>query len=120
MENLANIEQYSYGKWDSQKWYFEKVEGNYYKIINKNSGKVLDIKGLSTKEGDPCIQYDDNGGWNQMWEIIADDSGQYKIKNRWSGLNLGIEEASEDNGAICVQVADDDSSNVKWYFLVTE
>lgn len=120
VENLANIEQYSYGKWDSQKWYFEKVEGNYYKIINKNSGKVLDIKGLSTKEGDPCIQYDDNGGWNQMWEIIADDSGQYKIKNRWSGLYLGIEEASEDNGAICVQVADDDSSNVKWYFLVTE
>lgn len=120
MENEASVEQYSYGKWDSQKWYFERVEENYYVIKNKNSGKVLDINGFSTESGTGCIQYEYNEGWNQMWEITATDDGKYLIKNRWSGLYLGISDASEEDGALCVQDSFDGSDNFKWYFLVTE
>lgn len=119
-ENSASIEQYEYGKWDSQKWIFEKVDGNYYKITNKNSGKVLDVNELSTSSGATCIQYDYNGGWNQMWEIIPTTEGQYKIKNRLSGLYLGVTDASANNGAVCIQMQDNGSDSLKWYFLVTE
>lgn len=118
-ENGAEIEQYNYDEWNSQKWIFEKVEDNYYKITNKNSGKVLDINGLSTEVGTTCIQYDYNGGWNQMWEIVSTNEGQYKIRNRWSGLYLGISNDSETAGSLCVQL-DDGNDSLKWYFLVTE
>ena len=107
-------------KWNSQKWYFEEVESGYYKITNKNSGKVLDVQNMSTTSGTACIQYDYNGGWNQMWKIIATEDGKYKIQNRLSGLYLGIQNSSGSDGAVCVQMSDDNSNNVKWYFLVTE
>lgn len=119
-DDSATIEQYTYGKWDSQKWIFEKVEGNYYRIINKNSGKVLDVNGLSTSAGALCIQYEYNGGWNQMWEINSTSDGHYRIKNRWSGLYLGIADNLGNDGTLCVQLENDDSDNLKWYFLVTE
>lgn len=120
LDNSAHIEQYGYDRWTSQKWFFEKVDGNFYKIVNKNSGKVLDVNGLSTSQGAACIQYDYNGGWNQMWEIVPTTEGQYKIRNRWSGLYLGILNGSGDDGAWCVQLEDDGSDNTRWYFLVTE
>lgn len=119
-ENYAAVEQYGYGKWNSQKWYFEEVESGYYKITSKNSGKVLDVQNMSTTSGTACIQYDYNGGWNQMWKIIATEDGKYKIQNRLSGLYLGIQNSSGSDGAVCVQMSDDNSNNVKWYFLVTE
>lgn len=118
LDNSANIEQYEYSGWDSQKWYFEKAEGDYYKIVNKNSGKVLEIDGMSMLENAACTQCDYNGGQNQMWKIIPTSDGKYKIQNRMSGLYLGIMNGSNDNGAWCVQVAGD--SNVKWYLFVTE
>ena len=31
----ANIEQYEYDEWNSQKWQFVEVESGYYKIVNK-------------------------------------------------------------------------------------
>ena len=57
----ANIEQYEYDEWNSQKWQFVEVESGYYKIVNKNSGLVLDINGNSTTEGARCIQNQYNG-----------------------------------------------------------
>lgn len=119
-ENGSSIEQYGYAEWDSQKWYFEKVDNEYYKIVNKNSGKVLDIEGLSLDTGAACIQYEYNEGWNQMWKIIPTEDNRYMIQNRWSGLYLGIADGSETDGAKCIQMSDDGSDNVKWCFLVTE
>ena len=75
---------------------------------------------LSTESGALCVQYEYNGGWNQMWEITADSDGQYKIKNRLSGLYLGIENSSIEDGAICVQLENSESDNINWYFLATE
>lgn len=57
-ENGANIEQYGYDRWESQKWVFEKIDDRYYYIVNKNSGKVLDIKGMSKDTNAECIQYE--------------------------------------------------------------
>ena len=119
-DNSAIIEQYAYDEWESQMWRFEKVEGNYYKIVNERSGKVIDVEGLSTLSGASCIQYDYNGGWNQMWEIIADSDGQYKVKNRLSGMYLGISNSATDDGSACVQMTDTNTDNTNWYFLVTE
>ena len=105
-DNNAQVEQYTYDQWDSQKWIFEKVDSSYYKIVNKNSGKVLDVCGLSQNENAQVVQYEYNGGWNQQWKITTTSDGKYKIQNRWSGLYLGVLNNSTNDGASIVQVAD--------------
>ena len=77
-----NNEQYTYDQWDSQKWIFEKVDSSYYKIVNKNSGKVLDVCGLSQNENAQVVQYEYTGGWNQQWKVTTTSDGKYKIQNR--------------------------------------
>jgi hypothetical protein len=42
----------------AQQWKFEK-DGDHYKIVNRKSGKVLDVEGESTEEGGAVIQWDD-------------------------------------------------------------
>ena len=69
-------------QWDSQKWIFEKVDSSYYKIVNKNSGKVLDVCGLSQNENAQVVQYEYTGGWNQQWKVTTTSDGKYKIQNR--------------------------------------
>ena len=116
---LDQVEQYTYDQWDSQKWIFEKVDSSYYKIVNKNSGKVLDVCGLSQNENAQVVQYEYNGGWNQQWKITTTSDGKYKIQNRWSGLYLGVLNNSTNDGASIVQVADESSSS-EWFILLTD
>ena len=42
----------------------------YFYIINRNSGLVLDIEAKSLVDGGLNIQWTDNGGVNQQWQII--------------------------------------------------
>ena len=118
--DAADIEQYEYSEWDSQKWQFVEVEDGYYKIVNKNSGRVLDINGLSTASGAACIQYTYNGGWNQMWCLEETTDGYYKIINRNSGMVLGMSGNSALEGGLCVQLPDVGDDNQKWLIQVVQ
>lgn len=118
-DNNASIEQYTYGGWNSQKWIFEQVDGNYYIIKNKNSGLVLDVNSMSTQVGASIIQYEYNQGWNQMWEVIEKDDGSYALKNRLSGLYLGVRNNSSADGEWCQQT-NLSESGTSWYLVVTE
>src|SRR2546421_9813849 len=42
----------------SQQWQLVK-DGDYYKIVNRKSGRVLDVNNESTDEGGEIIQWDD-------------------------------------------------------------
>lgn len=50
----------------NQDWLFEKGEDNYYKIISRCSGKVLDY---SVSRNTPGI-FTDHGGDNQKWLLV--------------------------------------------------
>lgn len=120
LSGLADIEQYGYDEWDSQKWQFVEVEDGYYKIVNKNSGLVLDVTGLSTASGAQCIQYAYSGGWNQMWSLQKTSDGYYKIVNRNSGMILSISGSSTAEGGLCVQMPDSGADNQKWMIQVVQ
>jgi endoglucanase len=67
------------------------ASGTYYKIVNRNSGKLLDIYQYSTNDGAAAIQYTDNGGgYNQQWELLDIGGGYVEIINRNSGKALEI------------------------------
>jgi pectate lyase C len=45
--------------------------GGYYKILNKYSGKALEVKGFSTANGSNTIdQWTWSGGDNQQWSLV--------------------------------------------------
>ena len=52
----------------SQQWQLVK-EGDFYKIVNRQSGPVLDVNNESTEAGGEIIQWDDkaDGNDNQRW-----------------------------------------------------
>ncbi len=70
-----------------------------YKIVNKKSGKCLDVSGASQNNYTNVIQWDYWGGENQKWSIVPTANGYSKLvahhsgkvltcQNNWNGANL--------------------------------
>lgn len=81
--STAVVGWFDYKGSNNQKWVLEdgnqaNVTHDTYYIINKNSGKYLDLN-ESTGE---LIQHNFNGGNNQKWEIIPQSNGKYVIKTK--------------------------------------
>lgn len=79
----AVVGWFNYTGANNQKWVLEEgkqasFKQDTYYIINKNSGKYLDLN-ESTGE---LIQHNFNGGNNQKWEIIPQSNGRYKIRTK--------------------------------------
>ena len=53
----------------SQQWQLRPVAGSTtsFTVVNRNSGKLLDVTGASTTDGAALIQYADRGSANQRW-----------------------------------------------------
>lgn len=51
--------------------------GKYYNLVNKKSGKALEIQNASTTDGGTAIQYPFSGGNNQIWRIDSAGSGYF-------------------------------------------
>jgi thiol-disulfide isomerase/thioredoxin len=80
----------------AQQWKFEK-DGAYYKIVNRKSGKVLDVQSVSNEEGAAIIQWDDkpSGNDNQRWTWRGNGKAR-RLVSKSSGLVLD----SGDQGAV--------------------
>jgi hypothetical protein len=55
----------------NHQWQLISAGSGYYKIKNRNSGKLLDITGGSTVNGADSIQWTDNGGDNQLFQLVV-------------------------------------------------
>ncbi len=88
--------------------------GVNYKIINRNSGKLLEVSGSSVADGGNVIQWGLTGGTNQQWSFTDAGGGYYKIVNRNSGKLLEILNSSVENGGDAIQGTDDGSNSQKW------
>jgi hypothetical protein len=77
-----------------QQWKLEK-DGDHYKVVNRKSGKVLDVEGESTEEGGAIIQWDDKseGNDNQRWSWEGDGKDR-RLKSKSSKLVLDVDGAS--------------------------
>ncbi|WP_162549870.1 RICIN domain-containing protein [Hymenobacter nivis] len=84
-----------------------------YRLINRNSSLVVDVNQASTANGAGIIQYAQNGGNNQQWQLAA-ASGYYTIKNRNSGLLLDVNQASTANAAPIIQYQGNGATNQQW------
>lgn len=82
------------------------VTGNpatYYRITNRNSGKVMDVVSASQSNNAEVKQYGWNGGGNQRWEFQDAGGGYFRIVAQHSGKCLDVASSSTANGANIIQ-----------------
>jgi hypothetical protein len=87
---------------------------NYYTIVNRNSGIVLDVNGASKSSGAPVIQWGNSRSNNQAWSLVPVSGGYYTIINRNSGLALDVTSASKSGGASVIQWTSNNATNQQW------
>ena len=66
------------------------VANGTYKIVNRNSGIVMDAQGQLTANGTPIQQWSYSGANNQRWTITNLGGGQYEIIGLASGRSLDV------------------------------
>ncbi len=59
----------------AQVWRFIRQSDGSYKIVNKKTGKCLDVNGGGSANGTDIIIHTDNGGSNQRWYIYKVNGG---------------------------------------------
>ncbi|MEU7291525.1 RICIN domain-containing protein, partial [Streptomyces flaveolus] len=83
----------------------------WYVLVNRNSGKALDVPGTSTADGARVSQWTRNDGANQQWQFVDSGGGFYRLKARHSGKVLDVSGGSTADGAAIQQWADHNGAN---------
>ncbi|MGP4103625.1 non-reducing end alpha-L-arabinofuranosidase family hydrolase, partial [Nonomuraea sp. KM90] len=86
----------------------------WYVLVNRNSGKALDVYNLATNDGARITQWTRNNGNQQQWQFVDSGGGYYRIKSRHSGKVLDVYNFSTANGGAIVQWADGNGTNQQW------
>ena len=85
--------------------------GAYYVLVNRNSGKALDLYNQATNDGARITQWTRNDGAWQQWQFVDSGGGYYRLRSRHSGKVLDVTGASTANGAAVVQWTDHGGTN---------
>ena len=94
--------------------------GAWYVLVNRNSGKALDVYNLATNDGARITQWSRNNGNQQQWQFTSTGDGYYEIRSRLSGKNLDVSARSTADGAAIVQWTDNNGANQQWRATITD
>ncbi|MED7930628.1 RICIN domain-containing protein [Nonomuraea sp. LP-02] len=86
----------------------------WYVLVNRNSGKALDVYNLSTADGGRITQWIRNSQNQQQWQFVDSGGGYYRVKSRHSGKVLDVYNFSTANGGAIVQWTDTNGNNQQW------
>ncbi|WP_444947693.1 RICIN domain-containing protein [Micromonospora ureilytica] len=89
----------------------------YYVLVNRNSGKVLDVRDTSTADGAVIQQWSRNDGAWQQFQFVSSGSGYYRLKARHSGKVVDLWEWNTADGAEYRQYADQNGANQQFQVL---
>jgi hypothetical protein len=96
---------------------FGNSAGPYYKLINRKSGKALDVYQNDLVDGANVIQWADNGGANQQWHVTDLGDGYRTLLNRNSGRALSIWQTSTADSASAVQWVQNNGNDQSWQLV---
>ncbi|WSC86950.1 non-reducing end alpha-L-arabinofuranosidase family hydrolase [Streptosporangium sp. NBC_01756] len=86
----------------------------WYVLVNRTSGKALDVYNLATNDGARITQWARNNGNQQQWQFVDSGGGYYRVKSRHSGKVLDVSNFSTANGGAVVQWSDLNGTNQQW------
>ncbi|MEW2403416.1 RICIN domain-containing protein [Streptomyces sp. NPDC046862] len=112
------------GQWSGtgcacQRWNFVQTAlpplgTGQYVLVNKNSGKYIDIPAASTATGTAVQQYQNSACFCQLFTFQSAAGGAWTINNVNSNLNLDISGSSTTAGAKVVQNTPSSADSQKW------
>ena len=90
--------------------------GRLYRITSVNSGKALDMAGLSTGNGGQAQQWTYGGGTNQQWKLVDSGSGYVRIVNLNSNKSLDLAQGADPtaNGTLVQQFDWNNNDSQRW------
>ncbi len=83
----------------------------WYVLVNRNSGKAMDVANTSTADGAVIHQWPRHDGANQQWQFVDSGGGYYRLKSKNSGKVLDIGNWSTADGARVQQWTDHNGTN---------
>lgn len=90
----------------------------YYRIVNRNSGKVLAVQNASLEDVASVVQWDYvDATTNDEWRLVDAGGGYYTLLNRSSGKALDVNGAVPDDGATLIQYKSRGTSNQQWQII---
>ncbi|WP_179232772.1 RICIN domain-containing protein [Paenibacillus rigui] len=113
----ANIEQWGYNAWSTQKWQFIDIGSGYYEIKNVGTGKALNVSGGSLTDGANIQQWTYNAWSSQKWQLITAGNGYYQLKNVGSCKLMDVSASSTADSAQIVQWASNGGWNQLWSII---
>ncbi|RKG71282.1 glycosyl hydrolase [Corallococcus exercitus] len=75
------------------------TQGPWYRLVNKATGKCVDIVGPSAADGTGLHQWTCHTGASQQWALVATDSGYSRLVSRYSGKVVDVADVSSADGA---------------------
>ena len=98
-----------------QQWNFQDAGSEYFRIVNRNSGKCLDVYAALTADGANVVQWACNNGTNQQWQVFR--TGNFaELRARHSGKCLDVNAVSTVNGGNIQQWTCNGAANQQWSF----
>lgn len=99
----------------------QPVINGRYKLVNRNSGKVMEVANASIDRGANIQQGTDTGGAHQQWDVtpvdsrVGGDFSYFTFSNAKSGKSPDVLNFSLDNGANVIAWDNVKSGNQQWY-----
>ncbi|MEU4191037.1 RICIN domain-containing protein [Kribbella sp. NPDC026611] len=98
----------------SQQWRLTPAGDGYWELTNRNSGKVLGVRGASQQPVAAVEQQPDRNSTAQQWKLEDVGGSAVKVVSRNSGLVLDVWGGSSGEGVPLIQFADRGSTNQQW------
>lgn len=96
----TNVEQWTYGAGENQKWILTHLGNNVYSIVGAQSAKALDVYGFGTTNGTNVEIWTNNSSANQKWTITATSGGYYRLTpTNATNMCLDVSGVSTADGA---------------------
>jgi hypothetical protein len=96
----------------SQDWTL--VEQRPERLVNRNSGKCLDVNASSVADGGVVQQWTCTGGANQQWQVQEVAGGYVQITNGASDRCLDVNASSTADGGVVQQWTCSGGANQQW------
>lgn len=85
-----------------------------YTIINKNSGKAVDVLGRNRDNRAQLVQWDDLGVPNQVWELSPNAHGTFRFTSLLSGRCIDVPDRTREHGVQLHQYESNDNEAQQW------
>jgi len=98
--------------------YASSVGSNYFKILNRATGKSMDVSGGggNTNDGVQIVQWGDGGSYSEHWYLQSAGDDHYSIRNRVTTKSLDVSggSSSTNNDVPIVQWGTGSATSENW------